>query len=246
LIEQAVEIKTPDGTPEGFLYRSEDRQPRPGVLFLTDIGGIRPVQREKTRRLAEQGYVVLMPNIFYRTGKPPLFNFERTPGDERSMKRFAELSAPLTPEAMERDAGAYVDFLTARPFVREGAMGVVGYCFSGSMAMRTAAVRPEKIAAAASFHGGRLFTDLPTSPHLELPRIKARLYFGHAVNDRSMPAEAIAKLEAALQAWAGKYESEVYEGAHHSWTEPDSPVYNPEQAELAFQRLTKVFEETLT
>jgi carboxymethylenebutenolidase len=112
--------------------------------------------------------------------------------------------------------------------------------------MRTAAVRPEKIAAAASFHGGRLFTDLPTSPHLELPRIKARLYFGHAVNDRSMPAEAIAKLEAALQAWAGKYESEVYEGAHHSWTEPDSPVYNPEQAELAFQRLTKVFEETLT
>ena len=246
MIEQAVEIKTPDGKPEGFLYRSEDGQPRPGVLFLTDVGGIRPVQREKARRLAEQGYVVLMPNIFYRVGKPPLFDFERTPGDERSMKRFAELSAPLTPEAMERDAAAYVDFLAAQPFVREGAMGVVGYCFSGSMAMRAAAVRPGKIAAAASFHGSRLFTDLPTSPHLELPRIKGRLYFGHATNDRSMPEEAIAKLDAALQAWGGQYERETYEGAFHSWTEPDSPLYNPVQAERAFEKLTELFEGALT
>lgn len=245
MIEEAIEIKTPDGTTEGFLYRSEDGQPRPGVLFLTDIGGLRPSQRDKARQLAEQGYVVLMPNIFYRTGKPPLFDFERTPGDERTMKRFAELSAPLTPEAMERDAAAYVDFLASQESVRAGAMGVVGYCFSGGMAMRTAAVRPGQIAAAASFHGGRLYTDAPTSPHLALPRIKARLYFGHATNDRSMPAEAIAKLEVALAAWGGKYESEVYAGAHHSWTEPDSPVYNPAQAERAFEKLVKLFEETL-
>jgi carboxymethylenebutenolidase len=246
MIEQSIQIQPPDGTTEGYLYRHEEGKPRPGVIFLTDIGGIRPVQRDKARQLAEQGYVVLMPNIFFRTGKPLLFDFKITSGDERTMKRFAELSGPLTPEAMERDASAYVDFLVAQDAVRKGPIGVVGYCFSGSMAMRAAAARPEIIAAAASFHGGRLFTDAPTSPHLALPRIKARLYFGHAVRDRSMPEEAIANLDAALAAWGGRYESEVYDGAYHSWTEPDSRVYNPVQAQRAFEKLVQLFRETLS
>ncbi len=245
MIEQATEIRTADGATEAFLYRNEDARPRPGVLFLTDIGGIRPAQREKAQQLAAQGYTVLMPNVFYRTGKPPLFDFERTPGDERTMKRCAELSAPLTPDAMERDAAAYVDFLLAQSSVRPGRAAVVGYCFSGSMALRTAAVRTEAIAAAASFHGGRLYTDAPTSPHLSLPRIKARLYFGHAAQDRSMNEEAIAKLNAALEAWGGRYESEVYAGAYHSWTETDSPVYNPKQAQRAFEKLLQLLQETL-
>jgi carboxymethylenebutenolidase len=124
-------------------------------------------------------------------------------------------------------------------------MGVVGYCFSGALAMRTAATRPDRIAAAASFHGGRLFTDAPTSPHLVLPRIKARLYFGHATQDQTMPQEAIEKLNRALQTWGGVYESEVYEGAYHSWTVPDSPVYNQPQAERAFAKLTWLFAKTL-
>lgn len=123
-------------------------------------------------------------------------------------------------------------------------MGVVGFCFSGAMAMRVAAAQPERVAAIASFHGGRLYTDQPTSPHLLLPRIKARLYFGHATNDRGMPEESIRNLEAVLKAWGGKYESEIYDGAH-SWTVPDSPVYNHEQAERAFRKLTELFAETL-
>jgi carboxymethylenebutenolidase len=146
---------------------------------------------------------------------------------------------------MEEDADAYVKFLAAQQGVRGGVVGVVGYCLTGAMAMRVAAARPDKVAAMASFHGGRLFTDSPTSPHLSLPRIKARLYFGHAVNDRSMPQEAIEKFEAALKVWAGRYESEVYEGAYHSWTVPDSPVYNQPQAERAFEKLKALFAETL-
>jgi len=114
-----------------------------------------------------------------------------------------------------------------------------------SMSMRAAAARPDRIAAAASFHGVRLFTDAPTSPHLVLPRIKARLYFAHAVKDNSMPAEAIEKLNGALEAWGGKYESEIYEDAYHGWTAPDSPVYNAPQAERAFQKLSELFAETL-
>ena len=245
MIEQEIEIQTTDGTCDGFLYRSEDGRRLPGVIHLTDIGGIRPSQHQMAQRLADQGYSVLMPNVFYRTGRPPFFDFPANPADEETRKRFAEVAAPLTPEAVERDASAYVDYLAAHDSVRDGAMGVVGYCFTGSLAMRIAAVRPDRIGAAASFHGGSLFTDSPTSPHLVLPRIKARLYFGHAVKDRTMTEEAIEKLDYALKAWGGKYESEVYKGAYHGWTVSDAPVYNPQQAERAFEKLAELFAQTL-
>jgi carboxymethylenebutenolidase len=245
MIEQEKQIRTNDGVSDGVFFRPEGAGPWPGVLYLTDIGGIRPAYREMVRRLAARGYAVLMPNVFYRTGTPPLFDFKPVAGEERTMKRFAELSGPLTPDAMEHDASAYVDSLAGYDRVTGGPMGVVGYCFTGAMAMRTAAARPDKIAAAASFHGGSLYTDKPTSPHLLLPRVNARLYFGHAVQDRSMPQEAIEKLNAALEAWGGKYESEVYDGAAHGWTTSGSPVYNQPQAERAFDKLAELLEATL-
>ncbi len=241
-IESDIQIRACDGVSEGVFFRPEGAGPWPGVLYLTDIGGIRPAYREMARRLAAKGYAVLMPNVFYRTGKPPMLDFKPVMGEERTMKRFAELSKPLTPDAMERDAAAYVDLLKTRDSVANGPVGVVGHCFTGAMALRTAAARPDKIAAAASFHGGGLYTDAPTSPHLVLPRVKAHLYFGHAVQDRSMPQEAIDKLDLALKAWGGKYESEVYEGAYHGWTTLDSPVYNQPQAERAFEKLTQFLE----
>jgi carboxymethylenebutenolidase len=245
MVEEALEIRTPDGTSDAFLYRADDGRPRPGVIHLTDIGGIRPSHCNMARRLAEKGYVVLLPNVFYRTGKPPMFDFTPTMGEERTMKRFAELATPMTPEATERDAAAYVDFLAAQPSVSSGTIGVVGHCFTGGMAMRAAAVRPGKVAAAASFHGGGLYTNASTSPHLVLPRIRDELYFGHAINDQSMPEEAIKNLEQALARWGGKYQSETYAGAYHGWTTPDTPVYNPQQADRAFEKLTELFARTL-
>jgi carboxymethylenebutenolidase len=254
LIEETIEIHTADGTADAILYQPEAGRRYPGVIHLTDIGGIRPAQQEMARRLASEGYAVLMPNVFYRTRKPPVFDFPAKPlpdklgpaklGDER-MKRVAELSAPLTAEAMARDACAYVDFLAEHNSVSQGAIGVVGYCLTGRMALYIAKARAGKVRAAASFHGARLATDAPDSPHLALPAIQARLYFGHATNDRGMPAEAIAKLDDALAAWGGQYESEVYDGAYHSWTVPDSPVYNQSQAERAFEKLKSLFAETL-
>lgn len=244
MIEHPVEIRTPDGTAEGFLYRDEN-QPRPEVLYLTDIGGVRDANRGMAHRLAEQGYTVLAPNLFYRTSKLPVVDFKLNFGEERTTKRIAELSAPLTPDAMERDAVAYLDFLASSGSASSGPMGVVGFCFSGTMAMRAAAAQPDRVAAVATFHAGRLYTDQPSSPHRVLPRIKARLYFGHAVNDRSMPADAIAKFEDTLKTWGGRYESETYDGALHGWTVPDSGAYNHHQAERAFQKLTGLLAETL-
>lgn len=245
MIEERLEVPTRDGKPESFLYRPDASGVYPGVVMYTDIAGIRPAYHRIAQRLSEQGFTVLFPNIFHRVSRLPVFDFTPKMGDERTMKRLGELRAGLNAEQMAADGAAYTDFLLAQKNVKQGKTGAVGYCFTGSMAMRTAAARPDNVAAAASFHGGGLFTDRPDSPHLLLPRIRARLYFGHAIEDRSMPADAIVKLEAALKAWGGKYESETYEGARHGWTHADSPVYNEAQAERAFVKLTALFKEAL-
>jgi len=242
---QKVEIKTPDGIADGLLVRPEGEQALPGVVVLTDIFGLRPAYEDLSKRIAERGYGVCTPNIFYRTAKTPVFDFEPDFQNECTKNRAAELRGPLTPEAMARDGSAYVDFLNAQPLVSAGRMGVVGFCFSGQFALRTAAARADRIGAAASFHGGGLATDAETSPHRVLPQVKARLYFGHAENDRSMPAEAIEKLNRALEAWGGDYESEVYKGAQHGWMIPGERVYNLEQAERGFEKLMALLDESL-
>jgi len=123
--------------------------------------------------------------------------------------------------------------------------GIVGYCFTGQMAVRTAAAIPGKVAAAASLHGGFLVTDEPDSPHRILSTIKARLYFGHAVQDSTATPEQVKTLESALRDWHGAFESEFYEGALHGWTLPGRDVYNEVQAERAFEKLVELFDATL-
>lgn len=244
--EREVEFRAGDAECQGVLYWPGDQDRWPGVLHLTDIGGIRSANREMARRVAAGGYAVLQPNVFYRSGRLPVFDFPMNMAEERTVKRLAELRAPLTPDAVERDATAYVDYLASQPFTSGGPMGVAGYCFTGAFALRVAATRPDRIRAAASFHGGGLFTETPASPHHVLPRIQARLYFAHASEDRSMPQDAIDHLNAALEAWGGDYESEVYDGAYHSWTVSDSPVFNAEQAERGFQKLRDLFSTVLS
>jgi len=243
--EDRVEIGSPDGVIDGVVCAPDGADRRPAVLFLTDIGGLRPSQIDRGKRLAAEGYIVCLPNVCYRTRRPPLFDFPRDMRDERTKQRFVELTAPLTPEAVARDAEVYVDWLSARRDVAPQAMAVVGHCFSGAIALRIAAARPDRIAAALSFHGGGLATEAATSPHLLLPKVRARLYFGHAVKDSSMPVEAVARLDRALEAWGGRYESETYEGAFHGWTSSDGPVFNAAQAERAFETLSRVLAETL-
>jgi carboxymethylenebutenolidase len=122
---------------------------------------------------------------------------------------------------------------------------VVGYCYTGAMALRTAAVCADRIAAAASFHGGQLVTDAPDSPHTRIPRVKGELYFGHAVEDQSMPPEAIETLNTTLKGWGGAYQSEIYEGARHGWTVPGRDVYDEKQADRHYQKLSDLMQRTL-
>lgn len=247
MVAEEIEIPMSAGSAGAWIYRPDENRQWPGVLYLTDIGGVRPAYHDAARKLAAAGYLVLMPNVFYRTARPPVL--ERKPGgdEEAFRKRFLELTSPLTPEAIAGDAAIYVDALSRHAAVVPGSrLGVVGYCYTGGFALRVAAACPDRIAAAASFHGGSLATDTPASPHLLLTQIRARLYFGHAVKDRSMPEEAVRRLETALAQWGGKYQSETYADAYHSWTASDSPVYNAPQAERAFAKLTELFAATLS
>ena len=128
MFEQDLRLTMPDGTADAVLFSPDPSSPLPGVLHLPDIGSIREAHRQMARRLAAEGYAVLMPNPFYRSGRPPVFDFPRKMGEPRTMQRFAELVGPMTPEAQQRDVAAYVDHLAAQPAVRPGVAGAVGYC----------------------------------------------------------------------------------------------------------------------
>ena len=236
MIEKKFEIATADGVAEAILY-APDENAHPGVLFYTDIFGVRPANQGMAQRAAEQGYAVLMPNVFYRYGKPPFTDANFKWGEPDSMKIINGLFGALTGAMMEKDAPAYVEALIDRPEVSEGKIGAVGYCFTGAMALRTAAVCADRVAAAASFHGGQLVTEAPDSPHSRIPQVTGELYFGHAVEDQSMPPDAIEKLNDTLKAWDGTYQSEIYEGARHGWTVPGRDVYNEKQAERHYEKL---------
>lgn len=242
MIETKLEI--PSVAAQALFLRPDNFADFPGIVFLTDIWGIRPANIGVAKRLAEHGFAVLMPNVFHRYSPITSDGFEHGSEEEKKNALFA-LIAALTPEQMACDGTAYVDFLLAQKGVKPGKVGIVGYCFTGQMAVRTAAALPDKIAAAASFHGGFLVTDKPDSPHKILSPIKARLYFGHAVDDATATPEQVKVLESALRDWHGAFESEFYEGALHGWTVPGRDVYNEIQAERAFHKMVELFEATL-
>jgi carboxymethylenebutenolidase len=237
VISSDVAIDAADGVSRGVLLAPAGERRPPGVLFLTDISGIRPAVIDRASRLAAEGYAVLVPNVFYRTGEPPFFSFPIDFADPESRRRFNAMTSALTPRAIADDAGAYVGFLRRQRQVQPGPIAIVGHCFTGAVALRMAAAEGAAVRFVASIHGGGLFTDTPESPHLVLPQVSARLYFAHASEDRSMPAESIQRFEEALRSWGGAFESDTYP-AHHGWTMADHPAYHSAQAQRAFDALT--------
>ncbi|RKH10664.1 dienelactone hydrolase family protein [Corallococcus sp. CA053C] len=242
---QDVDIKTADGVMDAKLFQPEGPGPWPAVIMLMDAFGVRPSFEIMAQRLADAGYVVLLPNLFYRDGHASRLELKGTFADEVFRKRIYGLIGDLTPDRQKQDAAAELDFLSHHPSVKGTRVGVAGYCFSGGLAVRMAANFPDRIAAAASSHGGRLVTDAPDSPHRLVGQVKGELYFGHADKDSSMPAQAIETLEAALKAAGTRYVSELYPGASHGYAVERWPQYHPEAAETHWRRLTELFGRTL-
>ena len=246
LKQSDVEIKTPDGTADAVLIHPTEGT-HPGILVWTDIRGLRPAFHDMGNRIAAEGYTVLIPNPFYRAGRAPQphagaeFN---NPADRAVMM---QLMGAITPAGVaERDAGAYLAFLDASPAVNTGRkLGVTGYCMGGPLSMRTAALKPDRVAAAGSFHGGSLVTDKPDSPHLMIPRMKAQFYFGVASDDDEKEPNVKTILKDAYAAANLKAEIEVYAGARHGWCVPGGPVYNAEAADRAMGKLLGLFKTAI-
>jgi carboxymethylenebutenolidase len=253
VVEQDVEIKTPDGVCDAaFIHPATGSHA--GVLIWPDAFGLRPAFREMAKRLAGEGYSVLVPNPFYRVAKSPVFgdisNFSFQNPTDRA--KIVPLMGSITAQgAAERDAPAYISFLDAQKQVdRAKKIGTQGYCMGGPLVVRTAATVPDRVGAGASFHGGGLVTDKPESPHLLAPKIKARMYFGIASNDDKAQPDAKDKLKAAFAAANVPAEIEVYSGLH-GWCVPDMPVqngnaiYNKPDAERAWGKLLALYKAGL-
>jgi carboxymethylenebutenolidase len=248
VIDTDVLVKTPSGTCDAALVHPQGGGRWPAVIIFPDIFGLRPTMRAMAKRLATNGFTVLVPNPFYRSTKAPGifpdFDFG-SPADRVKLDAFR---APMTSDAVMQDAAAYVAFLDAQPSVNNKAkMGVVGYCMGGPMTMQAAAANPARIGAGASFHGGGLVTDKPDSPHLLVPKIKAQFYFGIAASDDEKQPEAKTKLREAFDAAKVPVKIEVYEGTLHGWCVKDmplqagKPIYNEPQAERAWNELIALY-----
>jgi carboxymethylenebutenolidase len=246
VVEKDVNVPMASGVSDSALFYPEGKGTWPAVLVWTDILGLRPVFREMGRRLAAEGYVVLVPNPFYRNAKAPVVDgsFDFSKPEDRA--KVMPMAAALTADADFGDAKAYTTFLDAQSQTNKGRkMGVQGYCMGGPLTFRTASVRADRIGAAATFHGGGLVSDKPDSPHLLIPQMKAEVLCCVAANDDKRDPAAKDKLKETFAAAHLKATVEVFEGCDHGWTVRGSQVYNEAGAERAWSELTALYKRNL-
>ena len=243
--EADVSISTPDGTADAYYVHPASGR-HPAVLMWPDIYGLRPAFRQMGKRLAESGYSVLVVNLYYRTKRAPVAPEHADMDDPATRAALMDLAHTLSPGTTLTDAKAFVAWLDSQSAVdTKKRMATMGYCMTGPFTMRTAAEFPDRIGAGASFHGGGLVTDKPDSPHLLIPKIRAHYLFAIAENDDQRQPEAKTVLREAFAKTHVPAEIEVYAGTLHGWCPPDSKVYNPEQADKAWNRALALFKSSL-
>jgi carboxymethylenebutenolidase len=243
-----VDIPTADGAADAYLVRPDGDGAYPGVLLFMDAFGLRPRIAEMAAQIAERGYAVLAPNLLYRGGRSPLVEPAELQDPEKRGAAFGRLQPmirALTPARLTADTGTYLDFFAAQDGVAAGPVVIVGYCMGGTNALRAIEAFPDRIAALAGFHAGRLVTDQPDSAHLGVGTITGEVYFGHADNDPSNSADQIKALEAALDEAGVTYTSEVYEGAPHGFTMSDTAMYHQAGEQRHWQNMFALLDRVL-
>jgi carboxymethylenebutenolidase len=243
--ETDVMVTTPDGSADAALFHPAGSGSWPAVLMWPDILGLRPVFRDMGRRLAAAGYVVLVPNPFYRTRRAPIVTGPFDFNDQKQVQPLMALKATLTDAAIDKDAAAFITFLDQQKQTnrRKGA-GVQGYCFAGPFAFHTAAIRSDRIRAVGSFHGGGLVTKDANSPHLLIPKTRASFVVAIARNDDQRQPEAKDILKAEFASAKRPAIVEVYP-ADHGWCVPGSQTYNQAAAERAWAELLRLYRANL-
>jgi carboxymethylenebutenolidase len=242
---EQVSIRTHDGECPAQVFTPPGATRRPAVIFYMDGFGIRPTIFEMGQRLAEAGYVVLVPDLFYRAGRYEALEPKKVFASGDVMGTIGHLFASTDNRRVGEDTEAFLAYLDSREDVAGTKVGTTGYCMGGAMSLTAAGTYPDRIAAAASFHGGNLATDAENSPHLRVAQIKGKVYVAGADQDKSYPPEMAARLEAALTAAGVEHHCEIYPGALHGWTMADFPIYNEPAAERHWQALTRLFGECL-
>ncbi len=243
---EEIQIHTPDGTADAYLATPDGGGEHPGVLLLMDAFGLRPRIREMAEEIADHGYTVLAPNVFYRSGRdavPPMPDMTDEAARGKFMAALGPLFAQMTPEAVARDGGAYLQALAQHA---PGPVGIAGYCLGARLGVIIAGTHPDRVAALGGFHGGRIVADGPDSPHTVLPKVRAEVYFGHADGDPSMDPEQIAALNQAMDDAGVTYTTEVYEGAGHGYTMSDTPVYDEAATRRHYENLFALLGRTLS
>lgn len=250
-----LQIETPDGPAEAYLARPDDTTDtgdgagrRPGVLLFMDAIGLRPRLTEMADRIASWGYVVLVPHVFHREGSAAELSPDGPLDGDEAREAFMgpamERVGRYTPDQSGPDTATWLATLAETDGVTTP-VGVIGFCMGARLALRAACDHPDLVHACAGFHGAGLATDAADSPHLGLPRARAELLFGHADEDPSNPAEAVARLGEAMDEAGLTARSEVYPGARHGFTMADTAVYDEGATERAFAELRDLLDRTL-
>lgn len=241
-----IEITTAEGICPSYVFRpAAGSGPWPGVLVYMDGVGIRPTMLELGVRLAKSGYFVLLPDLYYRSGPYEAMDAKTVFSDPEQRKRLVEkFSSHISQAKVMSDTRAFLDYLATEPDVKAGGIGVTGYCMGGRMALTAAGTFPDRIVAAASFHGSQLASDAPDSPHLLAPQMKARLYVAGAIEDASFPDEMKQHLEKALTDAGVEHVVETYP-AKHGWVFSDTPIYDAAASERHWRELLALFEAEL-
>jgi len=237
-----VTIKTPDGTCDAYFVHPSNGT-APGVLLWPDIFGLRPAMKTMAKRLAENGYSVVVVNPFYRTKKAPTAE----QGAATPIPSLMPLAQGVSDDTKQMsDAKAFIAWLDQQPSVAKNRkIGTQGYCMGGPFTFRTAAAVPDRVGAVASFHGGGLVTPQPNSPHLQVSKTKAQLLICIADNDDKRAPNDKTTLKETFEKSGQPAEIEVYTGAAHGWCPPDSGVYNEPAAEKAWGRLLELYRKAL-
>ncbi|ORB86474.1 dienelactone hydrolase [Mycobacterium kansasii] len=239
-------VTTPDGTCPVELFTPDGAEaPWPGVVMYPDAGGVRDTFNQMAATLAGFGYAVLLPDVYYREGSWIPFDMATAFADPKERARIMFMIGTMTPDRVTRDAGAFFDYLANRPEVSGQRFGVCGYCMGGRISLVVAGRVPERVVAAASFHGGGLVTDSADSPHLLAERMHAIVYVGGAKNDPSFTADHAEHLDNALAASGVEHTIEWYPAAH-GFAVPDNPPYDQACAQRHWTAMTEVFGSALS
>lgn len=242
---QEIEVATDDGTAPCWIFRQEDKRPAPGVLFFPDAGSVRPTMNAMATRVAQLGYVVLMPHIFYRAGAYAPFDMMTVFSTPPERERLMTLVRSLDNVKGMRDAGHYLRALLAQPNVLGDRVGCMGYCIGGRLAFTAAGAHPDRVAAAAAIHGGGISTDAPESPHRQAAAIRGRIYVAVADEDPSCTPAQQAELVKTLAGAKVDFTLEHFAGCKHGFAVDDFPIYDRAAAERHWARVATLFADTL-